>query len=38
MERWIVLKDYSGAEGILSTFDRRDFMEPFTAIIAVVAM
>lgn len=40
MERWLVLKYNSEAEGIeiLSTVDRRDFMELLVAIIAVVAM
>lgn len=40
MERWLVLKYNNEAKEreILSTVDRRDFVEPFIAIIAVVAM
>lgn len=40
MERWLVLKYNNEAKGIeiLSTVDRRDFVEPFIAIITVVAM
>lgn len=40
MERCLVLKYKNEAKGIgiLSAIDRRDFVEPFIAIIAVVAM
>ena len=40
MERWLVLKYNNKAKRIeiLSSVDRRDFVEPLIAIIAVVAM